>query len=157
MSSAFVPTPRPRGHDGVALLETKDHLHALGEALSTGDLVSARRFLTAAQRALGHNPEPARRPFNLVGGVPLTERELATLRCLPDGALSQKDIARKLGVTRNTVKTHLKSLYLKLGVHCRAEAIHRATELGWLLDQTYETSRVDADEYGRSHCRLSAS
>ena len=62
----------------------------------------------------------------------LTGQETATLRLLPDGSLSQKDIARTMGVTRNTLKTHLKSLYLKLGVHCRSEAIHRAREVGLL-------------------------
>ena len=51
---------------------------------------------------------------------------------LPDGSLSQQDIPRTMGATRNTLKTHMKSLYLKLGVHCRSEAIHRAREVGSL-------------------------
>ena len=70
--------------------------------------------------------------LRLVGVPALTDRETEALRCLTDGSLSQKDIARELNVTRNTVKTHLKSLYQKLGVHCRGEAIHRARELGLL-------------------------
>ncbi len=79
----------------------------------------------------GESAEPGRR-LRVVGDVDLTDRELATLHRLPDGSMSQKDIARELQVTRNTVKTHLRSLYQKLGVHCRGEAIHRARELGLL-------------------------
>lgn len=56
---------------------------------------------------------------------PLTDRELAVLVLLTDGSLSQKDIARALCVSHNTVKTHLRSLYQKLGAHSRAEAIDR--------------------------------
>ena len=66
----------------------------------------------------------------------MTGQEISTLRRLPDGSLSQKDIARAMGVSRNTLKTHLKSLYLKLGAHCRSEAIHRAREIG-LLPQPF--------------------
>jgi LuxR family maltose regulon positive regulatory protein len=56
----------------------------------------------------------------------LTEREQAVLSLLPDATLSQKDIARSMGITRNTLKTHLRSLYQKLGAHSRAEAIEVA-------------------------------
>ena len=65
----------------------------------------------------------------MVGGVSLTGQKMASLRLLPHGKLSQKDMARTMGVTRNTLKTHLKSLYQKLRAHCRAEAIDRACEL----------------------------
>lgn len=56
----------------------------------------------------------------------LTDRELAVLALLPDATLSQKDIARAMGITSNTLKTHLRSLYQKLGAHSRAEAIERS-------------------------------
>jgi DNA-binding CsgD family transcriptional regulator len=64
--------------------------------------------------------------------VGLTAREAQILRCLSDGAMSQKDVARRLGVTRNTVKTHLKSAYLKLGAHSRSEAVQLARRCGLL-------------------------
>lgn len=67
-----------------------------------------------------------------MGGVPLTGREIGALRLLTDGSMSQKDMARAMCVSTNTLKTHLKSLYLKLGAHCRGEAIQRARDFGIL-------------------------
>ena len=108
-------------------------LEAIEFALNAGDLVAARDHLQAARRAIrGATHRDDGVPVILIGGAMLTGQETATLRLLPDGSLSQKDIARTMGVTRNTLKTHLKSLYLKLGAHCRSEAIHRAREVGLL-------------------------
>jgi LuxR family maltose regulon positive regulatory protein len=46
--------------------------------------------------------------------------------------LGLAEIARRLYVSRNTVKTHLRCLYRKLGVGSRGDAIARARELGLL-------------------------
>jgi LuxR family maltose regulon positive regulatory protein len=62
---------------------------------------------------------------------PLTEREREVLRLLAAGQ-SNAEIARTLYVEVNTVKTHLKRLYGKLGVHSRVQAVRRARELGVL-------------------------
>jgi LuxR family maltose regulon positive regulatory protein len=62
---------------------------------------------------------------------PLTERERDVLRLLAAGR-SNPEIARILYVEVNTVKTHVKSLYGKLGVHSRVQATQRAQELGLL-------------------------
>jgi LuxR family maltose regulon positive regulatory protein len=62
---------------------------------------------------------------------PLSERELAVLDYLPR-RIKNQDIAAELYVTVNTIKTHLRSIYSKLGVDNRDEAINRATELGLL-------------------------
>jgi LuxR family maltose regulon positive regulatory protein len=62
---------------------------------------------------------------------PLTERELEVLAYLP-GRLKNPEIAEDLFVSVNTVKTHLRSIYLKLGVAERNEAVARAVELGLL-------------------------
>jgi LuxR family maltose regulon positive regulatory protein len=62
---------------------------------------------------------------------PLTERERDVLRLLAAGR-SNPEIARTLYVELNTVKTHVKSLYGKLGVHSRVQAVQRAQELGLL-------------------------
>jgi LuxR family maltose regulon positive regulatory protein len=68
-----------------------------------------------------------------VPGVPLTEplsgREVEVLRLLIVGQ-SNPDIARTLYVGVNTVKTHTRNLYSKLGVHSRMQAVRRARELG---------------------------
>jgi LuxR family maltose regulon positive regulatory protein len=62
---------------------------------------------------------------------PLTERELDVLRLLAAGQ-SNPQIAQTLYVEVNTVKTHLKRLYGKLGVHSRVAAAQRAQQLGFL-------------------------
>jgi LuxR family maltose regulon positive regulatory protein len=59
---------------------------------------------------------------------PLSEREQAVLRYLPT-ALSNGEIAAELFVTTNTVKTHLRSIYRKLDVARRREAVERARDL----------------------------
>jgi LuxR family maltose regulon positive regulatory protein len=61
----------------------------------------------------------------------LSDRELAVLRLLP-GELSQREIAATLYVSVNTVKSHVKSIYRKLRVDTRAQAVRRARELGVL-------------------------
>ena len=61
----------------------------------------------------------------------LTERELLVLRYLPS-RLSNADIAARLYVSINTLKTHIKNIYRKLEVGDRSEAITRAEELGLL-------------------------
>jgi LuxR family maltose regulon positive regulatory protein len=58
----------------------------------------------------------------------LTERELAVLTYLPT-LLKAGDIAADLFVTVNTVKTHQQSIYRKLGVATRRDAVDRAREL----------------------------
>ncbi|MFJ3402821.1 LuxR C-terminal-related transcriptional regulator [Promicromonospora sp. NPDC090134] len=57
----------------------------------------------------------------------LTRRERVILANLTEDATLEQ-IARRLYVTRNTVKTQVRSVYRKLGVSSRAEAIARAGE-----------------------------
>lgn len=62
---------------------------------------------------------------------PLSDRETAALRQLAAGKV-YKDIAEDLGVATSTVRTHLHSVYAKLEVADRAQAVLRATEMGWI-------------------------
>jgi LuxR family maltose regulon positive regulatory protein len=62
---------------------------------------------------------------------PLSESETRVLRYLPTN-LSAPEIAGELYVAVSTVKTHVKHIYGKLGVHCRAEAVKRARAVGLL-------------------------
>ncbi len=62
---------------------------------------------------------------------PLTDRELTMLRFLPT-MRSNSEIAQELCVSPNTVKAHLKTLYRKLAVGNRRDAVRRARELGLL-------------------------
>jgi LuxR family maltose regulon positive regulatory protein len=61
----------------------------------------------------------------------LTERELRILRYLPT-MLSNAEIGAEIFVSLNTVKTHLRSIYRKLGANGRAEAVEQARALGLL-------------------------
>ncbi len=60
---------------------------------------------------------------------PLSERELDVLRLLGSD-LSGPEIARELTVSLNTLRTHTKNIYMKLGVNNRRTALRRAQEMG---------------------------
>jgi LuxR family transcriptional regulator, maltose regulon positive regulatory protein len=62
---------------------------------------------------------------------PLSESELRVLRYLPTN-LRAPEIAAELFVSLNTIRTHLRNVYAKLGVHSRADAVKRARDLGLL-------------------------
>jgi len=59
-----------------------------------------------------------------LGAPPLTAREVAVLELLPS-LLSLDEIAARLTVSPNTVKTHLTAIYAKLGVRSRRDAVAR--------------------------------
>jgi LuxR family maltose regulon positive regulatory protein len=61
----------------------------------------------------------------------LSERELEVLRLLAS-ELDGPEIARELTVSVNTVRSHTKSIYSKLGVNSRRAAVRRAAELDLL-------------------------
>jgi predicted ATPase/DNA-binding CsgD family transcriptional regulator len=76
---------------------------------------------------------PRRRPSTGTGqtdaprsAAGLTRREIAVLRLLSEG-LSYADIGRQLSISRRTVDAHLRSIYTKLDVRSRYEAVHHAT------------------------------
>ncbi len=62
---------------------------------------------------------------------PLSSSEIRVLRYLPTH-LSMPEIADELYVSLNTVRTHMRHLYTKLGTHRRAETVERARALGLL-------------------------
>jgi LuxR family maltose regulon positive regulatory protein len=68
-----------------------------------------------------------------VDGTELTKREMEILRMLPT-RLSQREIGRRLFVSYNTVHSHIRSIFLKLGVSSRIDAVARAREQGLLWD-----------------------
>ena len=61
-------------------------------------------------------------------GEPLSESELRVLRLLVDGR-SLREVSKDLFLSLNTVKTHRRTIYRKLGVSTREEAVSRAREL----------------------------
>ena len=81
----------------------------------------------------GDTPEEAQlreaAPDALVVFEPLTMRERDVLEWLALG-LSNRAIADRLGISEHTVKFHVTSIYGKLGVSSRAEAVRRAARRG---------------------------
>ncbi len=86
------------------------------------------RLIAAALEVRAMRPPAAR--SGRVLAEPLTPAEVRILKLLPTSTYLQ--MAATLYVSRNTVKTHLRSVYQKLGVASRSEAIERAVDLGLL-------------------------
>ncbi|MCR3718360.1 MULTISPECIES: LuxR C-terminal-related transcriptional regulator [Prauserella salsuginis group] len=103
----------------------------IGDVLETG----LGRF--GACEPLARRVAAARRGLPQLAPLTLTERERAVLGLLPT-ALSLEEIADDLTVSLNTVKTHTRAIYLKLGVTKRADAVGVARAHG-LLDDVHLT------------------
>ena len=132
---------------------TVGHAHALlvlaRVRVARSRLERAAGDVERARRAIAEFPDPGRLP-TIAGSVEqdlITARanagnghvveqpsaaELAVLRCLAAG-LSRREIGAQLYISLNTIKTHTRELYRKLGATSRADAVARAEALG-LLD-----------------------
>ena len=113
------------GADGYLLkdMEPEDLLGAVGEALN-GRTVIGERLNGMLARAIRAEAASSQRERAM-----LTEREREMLQGLAQG-LSNKLIARNLGITEATVKVHVKNLLKKLGFRSRLEAAVWAVERG---------------------------
>lgn len=105
---------------------------AVAEAREVADddpvLPATLHRIAAAEQRLGRGAaRPARREGALAEA--LTDRELSVLRAL-QGPLTQREIGGELYLSRNTVKGYTKSLYRKLQVASRADAVRRGRDLG---------------------------
>jgi LuxR family transcriptional regulator, maltose regulon positive regulatory protein len=119
-----------------------DFLLALAQAHhALGRTAVAAQFFDEVEEIVESMPDPgdlrrrvreARRRTLRKGaraGEALTERELEVLRLLTAG-LTAREAANQLFVTFNTVHSHVRTIYRKLGVGSRPEAIARGRELG---------------------------
>ena len=97
-------------------------------------------------------PLPARHATEF--GEELSEREVVVLRLAADG-LQQREIADQLFISYNTVKSHLKAAYRKLGVTSRDAAIERLHQLDAAPAQ-HPTTRVSSRAGGPSSCQACA-
>jgi LuxR family maltose regulon positive regulatory protein len=118
---------RERGERRSAIELVREAREQSAHAPDPGTLVP--RLLDKAERSLRLVSQP--QGSRLVIVEELTAREAAVLSLLPTG-LSTREIGHELGVSRNTVKTHSKNLYRKLGATGRREAVARGRELGLL-------------------------
>jgi len=73
---------------------------------------------------------PANEPAQVQPSSPLSEREMEVLKVAAKG-VSNKDIAHTLFISERTVQSHMRSIFNKLGVGCRSEAILCGLKKGW--------------------------
>ncbi len=99
-------------------------LHALAEGLWVG-------APALVQSLLERHPLPMLEHGEQVVNR-LTERERQVLQLTAQG-LPNKQIASELEISENTVKFHLSSLYAKLGVTSRTEAVRAGARRGWVV------------------------
>ncbi len=132
MTSALAPLERalnlaePEGYIQIFEDEGLSMAALLREAAKRG---IAPNYMSQLMAAFG--PAEARMPVTLPLIEPLSERERQVLELLGT-ELSGPEIARKLMVSLNTVRTHTQNIYNKLGVNNRRAAVRRAEELDLL-------------------------
>ena len=121
-------------------LDLVDGLIALAPvAAAIGDRARARELFDEAEAILATCPDPGALPRRLAAarrtaaigavatGAELSDRELSVLRLLAGGS-SEREIGHELFLSFNTVHSHVKSIYRKLGVSSRADALAQARE-----------------------------
>jgi LuxR family transcriptional regulator, maltose regulon positive regulatory protein len=115
-----------------AMLERAVVRRSLGAHSDARALVSEARGMLRAFRDAGAVAERGEAVSRLVAhvslpaaGTDLTEREFDVLRLVEKG-LSQREIAQTLFLSYNTIHSHLRSIYRKLGASSREEAIAEA-------------------------------
>jgi LuxR family maltose regulon positive regulatory protein len=91
----------------------------------------ANRLIVDSQRARQDRLAPT---FRVQALQALSPRETDILTLIA-GGLSNKEIARSLYIGPETVKSHLKSVFTKLGVERRAQAVSRAQTMGLVTTQ----------------------
>ena len=115
------------GADGFLLKSScADEFADCFKALEDGNLALSPCLATQVIQNLMHSPEP---PDDST--QELTKRQVEILHLMALG-WSNKEIGRKLMVSENTVKYHLKKILLKLNAQNRTEAVAMAVNSGWL-------------------------
>jgi ATP/maltotriose-dependent transcriptional regulator MalT len=121
-----------------ALLRLADALNRLGRIAEAQDALEAGRAELAALPDAGVLATVLAEKDDLLHGrrrregflgEPLSESELRVLRRLAEGH-SLREVAKELFLSLNTVKTHRRTIYRKLGATTREEALERSAELG---------------------------
>jgi LuxR family maltose regulon positive regulatory protein len=105
----------------------KDLMKETFKVLATIKTNISTKFVENLKLALERKEKRKKMNF----GIDLSARELDTLRLVALN-LPNQEIADKLFISLNTVKTHIKNIYLKLEVDNRAKAVAKAKELGFI-------------------------
>jgi DNA-binding CsgD family transcriptional regulator len=116
-----------------AVLAADPTFEVVGVGAASSEVASSADVVLVARDVEESSPT-ARDDVSVAGesGASLTNREREILALLADG-LGNKQIAARLGISTNTVKTHLELLFEKIGVSSRAEAVATGVRRGLLL------------------------
>ena len=117
----FISKGKPVAELLEAIIEVKKHDH---DDINAGFSLSYAKKMLSVFKA--GTPQKIEGLFN-----PMSDRELEVLHLIAVG-LSNREIAEKLFISLNTVKTHTKNINSKLNVNSRTKAVARAKELGLL-------------------------
>ncbi|WP_445149902.1 LuxR C-terminal-related transcriptional regulator [Baekduia sp. Peel2402] len=117
----------------LAVLNDHDEAAAVVAAARAqlGDATDAGLLPAALEAVLADPERPYRGTGHLDAAPVLSAREVEVLTAL-SGPGSLRQVADDLYISRNTIKTHTRTLYAKLGVASRAEAVDRGRALGLL-------------------------
>jgi len=119
--SAVQTLSRSSGVWGVLSLEaSREELLAAIHALAEGLVVSSPHFINSSSTSHEGSELP-----------PLSGREIEVLGLLAQG-LANKQIAAVLGISEHTAKFHVSSIFTKLNVTNRAEAVRQGMRGGWI-------------------------
>jgi DNA-binding NarL/FixJ family response regulator len=107
----------------------------LSKSAPLPDLAAAIRAVAAGQELLDAAATPDvldqhRDPILDEGAAALTVREREVLKLLASGVSGTEDLADRLFISQKTVKNHLASIYEKLAITDRAQAVVEAIRLG---------------------------
>jgi LuxR family transcriptional regulator, maltose regulon positive regulatory protein len=114
-------------HAGPELIPLLRQIIAHGSQITYAQKILSSMHAYLRQTETG----PIQEPISGTIVEPLTDRERQILRLLATG-LSSTEIAAELVIAVSTTRSYLKTVYRKLDVHSRDEAIARARALGWL-------------------------
>ncbi|WP_251043186.1 LuxR C-terminal-related transcriptional regulator [Arthrobacter sp. ISL-69] len=128
LRSAWAEAPEPDEYVRLFLGEGEPMLELLREAMHDGGTAApASRLLALGEGPSTQASRPGERPTSVVDSI--SERELQVLRLL-DSGLTGPEIARELFISPNTLRTHTKHIFTKLGVTSRRAAVLRARDRG---------------------------
>lgn len=107
----------------------------LSKSAPLPDLAAAIRAAADGQKILDEQETPSildryRQPVLDEGAAALTARERELLKLLASGVSGTEDLADRLFISQKTVKNHLASIYEKLAITDRAQAVVEAIRLG---------------------------